>query len=1130
MANSVSSLNKEFPIYNSDGSVFHDLVIRKSSVESVVMSLGDKISGEVYYKDNSLEVTMQEYIEYNGVHYVLVNPPTIVREGMVSDNTQLKGMTKYAFVFYHPMYILGDIPFTDVGVSWDEQRYKSEDKTFSWIGHLSDFVNKLNKNLEGTEWYVEMNSNLPLDVTSKLSDVLSFDKNTIADALKTGYETWEVPFVVSKLPSSHPQYANRKRFLVTYGLPSEEITGAITYETIASEYMFGGFYRSAELIPLKAGDIIKVESAAAWLIVASDGQTILSSGDPYTADDETSVYVAGKRGNVQYTIDGVCTFRFGQGVGLKNNSRTPKNNKIVTRIAPYGSETNIPYGYPQIRWYGNPNAVATIGDSAGVKENVTINGKTYARIMSYPIYEGIVGGELVKLIKHPFTRTHLMPPCFSTSVNNKVNPYDDSGDPMNPDENQTFDPDTEIIDYYDADNTFPNPINPNAPSWEAKEFAEIKPELGERRIVSAEPYNTKEEALSGDFMSKEQALSLIYEYYNRADWQVDAAQTYMLNLYDAIKEEQEQLHIDDEATGGYAGVHVVIDMDINQESSLAQRGAYLDLDLQVHDELESGRVPEIELHTKILLDNNKLTPQWNDEIDDEGNYKQSYFKVTLPQLDFDLYACAAITQEMQINMRSGACLGCTFNVMVDWDVYKSNFYDNEGKFAPYGTQRNYDFFPNSKTGSIDVILEKDLDTFGTIMPNIYQAPEAGDEFVVLGISLPLSYIQNAENRLKQESLSYMRDNNVYHYEYPLKFDEHFLATHEDILSQIEPNRLVRFLYQNENIELYIKQLSVKYGSSPLPQYDITLTDDIEVVLNQIGQTVEEVSKLDVLLDNLQRNVNEADLPTMLTRIENQTESVKYLKQALQESTDVIGGVVLSTIFAVRDSDNLVRGGMNGAYDETIAGGGIAAWFGGAMIDHENNTKPEDFAKILFRFDGSGYLASGNISWNKNGLATFKGNIIAKNDTTWNEINIDASEGEFSMWGADSVDESAQHLPSHTANRVKLASLSFLTNPDTLTRYAVLSLRDAISDAYVSIDAGVGVDINNRLGSRTIIRYNETKIFNEAYSTDITPNFIELANSNNRYELRITSYDIEFIDRANNVDITKTWQQILSQIS
>ena len=76
------------------------------------MSLGDKIYGDVLYRNSSLAVTMNEYIEYDGVHYVLVSPPTIVREGTVSDNSELKGMTKYSFVFYHPMYMLGNFPFS----------------------------------------------------------------------------------------------------------------------------------------------------------------------------------------------------------------------------------------------------------------------------------------------------------------------------------------------------------------------------------------------------------------------------------------------------------------------------------------------------------------------------------------------------------------------------------------------------------------------------------------------------------------------------------------------------------------------------------------------------------------------------------------------------------------------------------------------------------------------------------------------------------------------------------------------------------------------------------------------------------------------------------------------------------
>jgi hypothetical protein len=54
--------NITFPIYNADGTSFNNLVLKKAVYDSVVMSLGDKITGDVYYKDNTLAVTMSEYI------------------------------------------------------------------------------------------------------------------------------------------------------------------------------------------------------------------------------------------------------------------------------------------------------------------------------------------------------------------------------------------------------------------------------------------------------------------------------------------------------------------------------------------------------------------------------------------------------------------------------------------------------------------------------------------------------------------------------------------------------------------------------------------------------------------------------------------------------------------------------------------------------------------------------------------------------------------------------------------------------------------------------------------------------------------------------------------------------------
>lgn len=652
--------NITFPIYNNDGTPFHNLVIRKATVDSVVMSLGDKITGDVYYKDNTLHVTMQEYIEYKEnvddeneepVKYVLVNPPTVVREGMASENGELKGITKYSFEFYHPMYQLSNLPFTDVAVTSSEEKYLSQNKNFSWVGYPSDFFAKLNKNLESTQWIVVKSTRYPSDKETMLSGVLSFNDNTVADALKMAYDTWGVAYVISQIKSGEQYYSDGKRFMVTFGLPTNEI---------------------------------------------------------YASDDD-------RNNNNPYV------FEMGKGVGLKNNSRTPRKNKIVTRIAGYGSEDNIPYGYPQIVWTGNQDWDYTINNDS-------------TNPNSYPIYKGIVNGAYVKLIKHPFTRTHLMPSVYAETVNKKVNP------------NATgYDPTIEIKDYYDAiGDDYPNPINTLAPSYDIHEFNDIKPELGQVAITGVQP--------------------------------------------------------------------------INNDKTIAS--------------------------------------DWDDSINDNGEYVQGYFQITLPILDFDIYACAAITQQMQINMRSGACIGCTFTVQVDWDDYRNNFYTQDGDFAPQGEQRDLTKYPNSTTTSVTLILQKDTQTFGTLMPNIYQKPKSGDEFVVLGISMPLSYITNAETRLDNAMMSYMLENNIYYFEYPLKFDEHFLATHTHILEQIHPNSIVHFKYGNETLELFVKQLTIKYGQSVLPQYDITLTDNVEVVLNQIGQVADSVEHLSSLISILRQGYNQ----------------------------------------------------------------------------------------------------------------------------------------------------------------------------------------------------------------------------------------------------------------------------------
>ena len=93
---------------------------------------------------------------------------------------------------------------------------------------------------------------------------------------------------------------------------------------------------------------------------------------------------------------------------------------------------------------------------------------------------------------------------------------------------------------------------------------------------------------------------------------------------------------------------------------------------------------------------------------------------------------------------------------------------------------------------------------------------------------------------------------------------------------------------------------------------------------------------------------------------------KYLKDALGQTTDIDGGLVMTTLLALRDGDGNVQSGINGAIDPNRGQKSIATWWGGQMVDKDYNSGNLTPATSLIRFDGSGYLANGAIWWDVSG--------------------------------------------------------------------------------------------------------------------------------------------------------------------
>ena len=173
----------------------------------------------------------------------------------------------------------------------------------------------------------------------------------------------------------------------------------------------------------------------------------------------------------------------------------------------------------------------------------------------------------------------------------------------------------------------------------------------------------------------------------------------------------------------------------------------------------------------------------------------------------------------------------------------------------------------------------------------------------------------------------------------------------------------------------------------------TLITSIETAISDKSTTATEKADVDANFDafntamsNYKTAVGEAHNSINATIEAKASEAMKligdyeYLKEALNEETTVSGGVVLSSFIALgRKLNGLFTAfsGINGIYDSSKPGGGIAAWYGGAAVDKDDpNRGNKTPATSVVRFDGSGYYANGAISWSSSGDLRVQGDIYA----------------------------------------------------------------------------------------------------------------------------------------------------------
>ena len=117
-------------------------------------------------------------------------------------------------------------------------------------------------------------------------------------------------------------------------------------------------------------------------------------------------------------------------------------------------------------------------------------------------------------------------------------------------------------------------------------------------------------------------------------------------------------------------------------------------------------------------------------------------------------------------------------------------------------------------------------------------------------------------------------------------------------------------------------------------------------------------------------------------VQEQLDAMGYITEALKGSTTISGGLILTSLISLLDQDGATKSGINGIYDASKLGGGIAAWYGGNMLDKfdyyywddsdwtlkpkPDVEIPDNIAQGLDRMDGTGYRAGGNFWWDADG--------------------------------------------------------------------------------------------------------------------------------------------------------------------
>ncbi|SBW07603.1 conserved hypothetical protein [uncultured Dysgonomonas sp.] len=354
-----------------------------------------------------------------------------------------------------------------------------------------------------------------------------------------------------------------------------------------------------------------------------------------------------------------------------------------------------------------------------------------------------------------------------------------------------------------------------------------------------------------------------------------------------------------------------------------------------------------------------------------------------------------------------------------------------------------------------------------IIPNDLLCPRVGDFYVLYNFNISLvgdQYVGEAEEELLTEAQAKMAS---------LQEEN---ATYTCMANPIRVGAYGLDMGLGQSVKL--KSLIFNGGEKVsrirgFTKYPVTRNDEYLV-----GEKP-RYSRRKALEAKVDSNKKEADVNYLeaMRASNNNTRSIKgmnYLRTALQNETVIDKGLLLTTLIrlgAVIGGEWVEKAGINGA---AVNPDDVIAYFGGSLDD-----AIAALASIIFRMDGSGHLAKGNISWNALGELLTRGKFESNKDG--DRIIIDPDT----------------------------RSIKLLNNEGTVIGYW------SFSYDYCKINMtgnGSNLDITP---AYMIMRNNTGKV-------DISPGMIEISTFESDGQTEKTNFSINYMNETNTLKVIAKW--------